>query len=282
MQKSFFHKVAGIIEKNENAALCIITGTKGSTPLKTGAKMIVWEDGKIYGTVGGGAFENKVIVDALEVMNTGAGKIFEHHLTRDHNMCCGGTVTVYIEPVVLPWNLYIFGAGHVGRELAFLGNHLDFDVTVIDDRKDIFGTWPSGEIRLRNENPVGVIPTLAWNNRTFAVILTYSHPLDRKILEACLSKEWGYLGMIGSRRKVEVTKRMFLEKDISEPEILSKVDMPVGLNINAHTPQEIAVSIIARLIMEKNKPKKTEHMEDKTMISQEEIKELLAGIPKCS
>ena len=167
---AFLKKISEVIRKRELAALCTVVATKGSTPLKAGARMLVWENGSIYGTVGGGAFEKSVIGQSLGIIQTQEPRLTEHHLTKDHDMCCGGTVSVYLEPVPIPYQLFIFGAGHIGRALSMFSSQLEFDVKVIDDRKNIFRDWNIPNVGIINRSPGRTIPGLIWDNRTFAVI----------------------------------------------------------------------------------------------------------------
>ena len=234
------------------AALCLIVKTKGSTPRKVGSKMIVLEDGKIFGSIGGGNLEKKVIANALTQINKNEPKLFQHDLLHQHNMCCGGTVEIYIEPIEKMNKLYIFGAGHTGEALAKLACNLDFDVYLIDNREDYLN-----QINISNINKLFVdfnqiLPSLPFSNSTYIAILTYEHEIDREILSHCIKQPHAYLGMIGSKRKIELTKKMFVEGKIATKKELEGVDMPIGIDISSQTPEEIAISIIAKIIKFKN------------------------------
>lgn len=222
--------------------------------MKAGARMLVWGCGKIYGTVGGGAFEKAVINQAKEVKYHQCPQLYQHHLTKDHDMYCGGTVTVYVEPIPIPYQLYIFGAGHISKALCAHAIQLDFEITVIDDRKNIFNDWKFPNVHFINKNPAETIPDLTWDKRTMVLIITYSHLLDGQILAQAIKLPVCYTGMIGSKRKAAIIRKLFLQNSASAEE-LDKVDLPVGINIDAVTPQELAISIIARLIQVKNKEK---------------------------
>ena len=231
-----------------DGALGTVVKTEGSTPTKAGSMMIVHNDGAIVGTIGGGALEKGVIARAMQAITDRRPSLTRHRLVRDHNMCCGGSVHVFINPVLRPDRLYIFGAGHIGSALARICRHLPFDVTVVDDREGIFDGWEKNGERLINRHPREVMADLAWDSRTFSVIATYSHPLDRQILEHCVRQPIAYCGMIGSLRKVAVTRALFIHQHRATPEQLDRVDMPIGLGIGSVTPEEIAISIAARLI----------------------------------
>jgi len=252
--KQILEKLQQIIARREKAALCIVVNTQGSTPLKAGAKMIVAQNGQTHGTIGGGELEHQVIRQAGEMIDRGEAATFEHHLVKDHRMCCGGKVTVYIEPVTVPHPLYLFGAGHVSKAVV---EHLrpleDFEITVVDDRPHIFNGWNTNGLTFLNRPVAEALPTLEWGDDVFAVIMTYSHPLDREILAFCLQQETAYTGMIGSQRKALMTRKLFIDQQIATAEQMHRVDVPIGIDIGAHSPQEIAISIAARLISVKNK-----------------------------
>ena len=251
--KTIYEKIVEIEKENKVAALCTIVNTKGSTPRKVGAKMIVYDDGKIFGTIGGGELEKSVIKQAVEIIKTKQSQVFRHDLLHQHNMCCGGTVEVFIEPLMKKNKLYIFGAGHVGKALSHYAKDFEFEVVLIDDRKEYLDEINDGEINKMNLSHQQALQLLPFDEQTYICIVTYSHPIDREILAYCIKKPHAYLGMIGSDRKVAMTKKMFSEGLEMTDEELDEVDMPMGLNIHAETPEEIAISILSKLIETKNK-----------------------------
>ncbi|MCC6721975.1 MAG: xanthine dehydrogenase accessory protein XdhC [Bacteroidia bacterium] len=248
------------ILKRENlaAALCTVVSTKGSTPRKAGAKMLVLQNEKIYGTIGGGNLEKQVIEAALVTIENKNSKLYKFELLQQLGMCCGGTVEIFIEPIMEKNKLYIFGAGHVGTALALFAQNTGFEVTVIDDRSDYIHALKNEKINKIYSQFENAIENLSFDKQTYIVVVTYSHPSDRAILSLCINKPNAYLGMIGSRRKTEVTRKKFLESKIATIQQLNNIDMPIGLDINPETPAEIAVSILAKLIEVKNgiKPKR--------------------------
>lgn len=250
--KKIWHTISEQQRKKQPVALCLVVGTKGSSPRKTGSKMLVFADGSIQGSIGGGHLEKKVIAQALKQLETGLSAAFQYDLLQQLNMCCGGTVTVYIEPVMPEPVLYIFGAGHTGKALSEMAVQFGFEVFVIDDRKQYLDEIQHPEVNKMPLAHAQVLPSLPFDENTYIAIMTYDHAYDREILQYCLSKPYAYLGMIGSQRKVEVTRKMFLEAGLANQEQLTKVDMPMGLNIHAETPEEIAISIMAKLIDIKN------------------------------
>ena len=248
-----YNKIIEVIHSGKPAALCIVVSTKGSTPLKAGAKMIVWETGKIFGTVGGGPVEKAVMDNAIEIIRKKAPQLFLHDLKKDHAMCCGGFMEIYIEPLMRTNKLFMFGGGHVGKAVVKHAMDLGFDVTVIDSREDVFDDWTVSGYRKAIGDFPKILPTLPYDESTYIVIATLDHPTDNEVLGFCLKKPHYYLGMIGSKNKVSRTRENFTKEGIATKEELDRVDMPIGIDINAVTADEIAVSIVAKLIMEKNK-----------------------------
>jgi len=249
---SWNRKIEETRKSKLKAALCIIVQTKGSTPRKVGAKMIVLENGSIFGTIGGGNLEKKVIENALQQIKKDKAQLYKHDLLHQHNMCCGGSVEIYIEPIKKMNKLYIFGAGHTGTALAKFAIGMDFDIYIIDDRKEYIDDLKIEGINKLNLDYKKVLPTLPFDENSYTVIMTYEHSHDRDILAYCIKQPHAYLGMIGSQRKIELTKKMFLEGQIATQTVIDNVDMPMGISINAESPEEIAISILAKLIEIKN------------------------------
>lgn len=239
-------------EQGRGAALCIIVRTVGSTPRGTGAKMLVYADGCIAGTIGGGHLEKDVIADALKAIASGLPETHRHDLLHRHGMCCGGAIEIYIEPIRSMQRLYIFGAGHTGRALAALAVPLGFDTYVIDSRQELLGTITTEGVQRIGLPPAEVLPSLPFDMYTYVTIMTHDHATDREILAHCIKRPTAYVGMIGSKRKVEVTRKMFEAGGVAERGEIDRVDMPMGMAIGADGPGEIAISIMAKLIQIRN------------------------------
>ena len=250
--KNIYEEILSITGNNLKAALCTIISTKGSTPRKTGTKMIVYEDSTISGTIGGGDLENKVIQNALNSIKQNKAQVFKHDLLYQHGMCCGGTVEIFIEPIMNKKKLYIFGAGHTGNALAKFASYMDFDIYLIDDRKEYIDSINIPQVNKMNLGFTTALNALPFDENVYIVILTYSHQIDRDILAYCIRKPFAYLGLIGSQRKIKMTEKIFLEREIGSEEDLKNVHAPIGIDINAETPEEIAVSILAEIIKVKN------------------------------
>lgn len=250
--KSIYELAAELEKGNRKGAVCTVVKTHGSTPRKQGAKMIVLENGSIAGTIGGGDLEKNVIELAKSVIINKIPLLSRHDLLSQHGMCCGGSVEIYIEPIMAKNKLYIFGAGHTGHALARHALDLDFDIYLIDDRQAYMDAISLDEVSKMCINYSMALEALTFDENTYIAILTYSHQIDKEILAFCLQKPHAYLGMIGSQRKVKTTQKQFMESKIADEHMLSGIDMPMGIDINAESPEEIAISIIARLIKTKN------------------------------
>lgn len=228
-----------------------IIQTAGSSPRQTGAKMLVYPDGSIFGTIGGGKFEMLVIDDCLQLFNGSSQNGLKKYTFSAEGddatgMQCGGEAKVFMEKFGSPKKLFVFGGGHVGRDLVKVCRSMDFSITVVDDRQEILDPYDSGiEKVLSDSGYKKNFPALDEN--CYVVIVTRSHECDRSILEQVLQFECAYVGMIGSKRKVSNVFQSMREKGIGEDK-LSSVRAPIGLDIGGEGPYEIAISIAAELI----------------------------------
>ena len=222
----------------------------GSTPRLAGARLI--SNGTHFGgTVGGGAIEKLVLERAHELLASAEQTaMVDVHLVRDLGMCCGGKMTVFLNKVQADDQLLIFGAGHIGRALAQLAVQLSFKVSLIDSRE----SWTNpneldDNVNVINEEPDWFIKTCPHLARSYILIATHSHALDQDLVEALLTQEHSphYLGLIGSRAKWKRFYQRLENKGISIQK-LERVVCPSGLNINAQTPPEIAISVLAQMI----------------------------------
>lgn len=245
-------KIPDYYKDSRASALCIVTSMRGSTPGKAGAKMIVFSDGSIEGTVGGGGIEKQVIADALNVIKTQTSQFKEYNLQTDLSMTCGGIVSVYIEPISKPAKLFIFGAGHIGKHVAKYSSDMGFEATLIDWRKDIFESPENIQYKQVCKQYLEAVNDITFDTETYCVIVTPNHEMDEDILAALGKKSIAYLGLIGSKTKIATLKKRFLLENILTDEELNRVDMPIGIKFRAITPAEIAISIIAKIIDVKN------------------------------
>lgn len=246
-----YAKLVELSERNAIAALCVLTSTTGSVPRKAGAKMIVTSSGEIFGTIGGGKVEQQVKKRATEMMTGTKPEVLRINLEDDAEMQCGGAVEVYIEPLQSVSRLFIFGAGHVGSALARLARNFSFEVTVIDDRKDLLKEIEANHIKVLEGAYDKIADELFTDEHTYMVVTTPKHDSDIGTTGILARKNCKYLGMIGSAKKVKKAKQTFAEMHIDEA-LISKIDMPIGIPFNAQTPDEIAISILAKIIDVRN------------------------------
>ena len=256
MNQEVFAALAEALSRGEEVALVTITGSTGSTPQRVGAKMLVYSDGRMVGTIGGGCYENDAFWKAREAIKSRRPLNVKYELNDDFaqetGLVCGGQMDVFIEPVEAAPDVYIFGAGHVGYFVAKMAHEVGFRVHVVDDREKFANPERFGE---GIEVTVEHIPTWLQNHQlpptAYAVIVTRGHTHDLDALRAVVGNPMRYVGLIGSKAKV---RRIFdaLRDEGIAADSLHPVHAPIGLDIGAITPQEIAVSIVAELIAVKH------------------------------
>lgn len=248
---TIFAQLADLQNTGVPAALAIVIRTEGSAPRKPGTKMIVFGDGKLAGTLGGGDLENKVIQESLEVIAKGSPKIVSFTLDREKgklDMMCGGTVEIYIEPLLPPEKLIIFGAGHITRVLAPMMKRIGFHVTVVDDSPDFLKKEYFPDIDdVHIEDMELFAGSVSSDPQAYIIVLSRGFSRDKAILGQLLKKEFRYIGMIGSQRKLENIVRTLQAEGIPK-EAFSTLKSPVGLDIGAETPEEVAISIAGEVL----------------------------------
>jgi xanthine dehydrogenase accessory factor len=253
-----YSEIVRIKAEGEEAALATIVSAAGSTPREEGAKMLVRADGSILGTIGGGSLEAQVIKEALKVIGQDKPKRLHFSLTaqkvEDKGMLCGGEAEVFIEPIFSPPILYIFGGGHISLPLAKMGKILGFKIAVIDDRGEFANAdrFPEADTILA-EDFTRAFSRLKIDRSSYIVIVTRNHQYDDMVLEWAAGTKAKYIGMIGSKTKTRAVFSHLRAKGIAK-ELLDKVHAPIGLEIKAQTPEEIAVSILAEVIKTRRSP----------------------------
>jgi len=214
--------------------------------------MLVYPDGRIVGTVGGGELENRVIKEALLAIQDGQPRFLEYNMaepTRGDAGVCGGQVEVYVEPILPKPTLVVIGAGHVGKAVAHLAHWLGFYVVVSDDRVELCTPEIIPEADEYLPIPMQDLPgRLNISPWLYLVLTTRGSNVDVEGLPALLEVPAVYIGLIGSQRRWQITRKQLIEKGIAI-EKLERVRSPIGLELNAETPEEIAVSILAEIIM---------------------------------
>ncbi len=247
---NIYQAAAELVSQQQGGAFCVIVRSQGSTPRHVGSKMLVYVDGSITGTVGGGELENRVIAEALLAIQDGQPRLLSYNMadpSRGDPGVCGGQVEVYVEPVLPNPTLVVIGSGHVGKAVAHLAHWLGYRVVVSDDRPEFCTPQAVPDAdqyipALMNELPEHLAIT-PW---TYLVLTTRGASVDIEGLPALLDSAAGYIGVIGSRRRWATTRKALLEGGVSEVKLQS-VHSPVGLELNAETPEEIAVSILAEI-----------------------------------
>ena len=256
MNQEVFAAVADALERGEPAALVTIVATTGSTPQRVGAKMLVFADGRMVGTIGGGCYENDAFWKAREAITNRRPQVIHYELSDDFaqetGLICGGQMDVYIEPIEPSPELYVVGAGHVGFHLARLAYEVGFRVHVVDDREKFANRerFPTATEIVTEDIPAWIART-AIPPHAYVVIVTRGHTNDLEALRALAPRDLRYLGLIGSRAKVARIYEQ-LTADAMPADQLKNVHAPIGLDIGAVTPQEIAVSILSELIAVKH------------------------------
>ena len=253
-----YQEIVDIKNRGDDAALATIIYAGGSAPREEGAKMLVRADGSIMGTIGGGNLENNVIEEALGVIKSGRPKHLEYRLKEgdEVGMICGGDVAVFIEPILYTPTLFICGGGHIGLALAKIGKIVGYRIVIIDDRPEFASKerFPEAEETIV-DNPGSAFSRLEVDRSGYIAIVTHGHKDDEAALEGALGTGACYIGMIGSRSKVKAVFSHLIAKGFSR-ERLDRVHSPIGLDINAQTPEEIAVSIMAEIIAVRRLPAK--------------------------
>src|SRR5215472_5098460 len=257
MNQEVFAAVADALERGEPAALVTIVSTTGSTPQRIGAKMLVYSDGRTVGTIGGGCYENDAFWKAREAIEQRKPQLVHYELSDDFaqetGLICGGQMDVYIEPIEPSPELYIVGAGHVGFHLARIAHEVGFIVHVVDDREKFANAerFPTAAEIVVDDIPQW-LDRAALPAHSYVVVVTRGHTNDLEAMRALAPRDVRYLGLIGSRAKVARIYDELLKDARLAPERLERVHAPIGLDIGAVTPQEIAVSILAELIAVKH------------------------------
>lgn len=252
---SIYQALLDVESKGLSAALCTIIGTSGSTPRHETSKMLVYSDGSFIGTVGGGEIENRIHAEALLAIKEGTARVARYSMVnpeRGDPGICGGTVEVFVEPILPKPNLLVIGGGHVGKAVAHLGRFIGWRVTVSDDRIDFCTKEVNPDADDFLPMPMEEIPAhLSISPTTYIVLTTRGAVVDIPGLPALLNTNAGYIGVIGSKRRWAVTKKGMLEAGVTEEQI-SRVHSPIGLELQAETPEEIALSIISEIVMLRN------------------------------
>jgi xanthine dehydrogenase accessory factor len=251
MKPTIYQELARLEQEHQPAALCTVVHTSGSTPRHTTSKMLVYPDRHILGTVGGGMLEDRVIQEGLDAIKDGKPRLLQYSLTdpaRGDVGVCGGQVEVYVEPILPPATLVVIGGGHVGKAVTHLAKWLGFRVAVSDDRPEFCTPEANPDADEFYPVPLAELPLqLNITPQTYLVLTTRGVTIDVPGLPVLLESQAAYIGVIGSQRRWATTVKELNEAGISD-EQLKRIHSPIGLEIGAETPEEIAVSILAEIL----------------------------------
>jgi xanthine dehydrogenase accessory factor len=247
-----YSEIVRLRDAGRRGAIATIINVRGSIPSFETAKMLVRDDGSIVGTIGGGCVEAEVWQAAREVMEEERPRTLTFNLNNDpkydSGLVCGGTLDVFVEPVLPVSTLFLFGAGHVSQNLHKAARLAAFETVIIDDRAQYANLerFPDAKRCIAEEFETAM-EKVEPNELSYIVIVTRGHKDDMRVLRWAANTRARYIGMIGSQRKVIAIYRELVKEGI-DPARLERVYAPVGLDIGAITPEEIAISIVAEMI----------------------------------
>lgn len=249
---SVFRRLADLEKSGEPAVLVTVLETQGSVPRHSGSKMIVYPDGSIYGTIGGGEMEDDVIQQALKALAERKSRRKRYAFrdpARGDVGVCGGEMEVFVEPIRPPATIIVVGCGHVGQAVVKLAHWLGLRVLAVDDRFEYVtqDVVPDADKRVHAEMGQ-VADQIDLTPSSYVLLTTRSSALDVEALPGLLTKPAAYIGVIGSRRRWATTRKELEAVGVPQDQ-LDRVSSPMGLELNAETPEEIALSMMAELVM---------------------------------
>ena len=259
--EDIFKEIAIIKSEGGSAALATAIKTTGSTPREAGSKMLIRSDGTIVGSIGGGSLEATICQEAVNVIKEDKPKVLHFNLTEEEvagdGMLCGGTMDIFIEPILSEPTLYIFGGGHISLPLAAISKMVGYRVVVVDDRPEFANQdrFPEADEIIAQDFSLA-FSRLKVNRSSYITIVTRGHLYDETVLEWAVNTDAAYVGMIGSKKKNDTIFSNLRSKGVSK-KLLESVHAPIGLEIHAETPEEIAVSIMAEIIKVRRKSEHT-------------------------
>ena len=258
-----FTEIARMHREGIAGVVATVVAARGSTPRSAGAKMIVYADGRTLGSVGGGAVEGQAIERARELIGRRETALVHFKLDEGSDAACGGEMEIFLEPIVAGPHAAVIGGGHVGQAVAATAKRAGFRVTVADDRSDVVTSerFPTADARF-----VGGVELLnseiVLDEASFVVVVTRGHRFDKEWVKAVIEHAPMYVGMIGSEEKVRKTFAELASEGVPQ-EALARIHAPIGLDIGAETPDEIAVSVVAEMIAVKHGLSDTAMLRDK-------------------
>jgi xanthine dehydrogenase accessory factor len=274
-----YDEIVRLRRVGQKCALATIVQVKGSIPSFESAKLLVREDGSMMGTVGGGCVEAEVWNAAREVLDTEKPRNLSFSLGQDaaydNGLICGGQLNIFVEPVIPQPRAYIFGGGHVSKSISKVASMSGFATVIIDDREAFANAdrFPEADATYAAEYEE-VFPQLNVNSSSYLVIVTRGHRDDMRVLRWAVNTPARYIAMIGSKRKT-ISVIHELEKEGMARELFEKIFAPMGLDIGAESPEEIAVSVVAEMIATRRLPEGEWRQSSKSIFAHEKLKALL-------
>lgn len=279
MKVDIYEEIVRLRNLGQKCALATIVQVNGSIPSYESAKMLVREDGSMLGTIGGGCVEADVWSAAREVIDTEKPKHLNFSLGQDaaydNGLICGGQLNIFVEPVIPQPKLFIFGGGHVSKSISKIAHIAGFSTIIVDDREQFANAdrFPEAEATHAEEYE-SVFPKLNITSSSYLVIVTRGHRDDMRVLRWAVTTPAKYVAMIGSKRKT-ISVIQELEKEGMARELFQKIHAPMGLEIGAESPEEIAVSVVAEMIAVRRAPDANWRSASKSIFANDKLKALL-------
>jgi xanthine dehydrogenase accessory factor len=274
-----YDEIVRLRRLGQKCAVATIVQVNGSIPSYESAKMLVREDGSMLGTIGGGCVEAEVWNAAREVIDTEKPRHLTFSLGQDaaydNGLICGGQLNIFVEPVTPQPRAYIFGGGHISKNISKMAALAGFSTVVVDDREAFANAdrFPEAD-ETYAESYESVFPKLPVTSSSYLIIVTRGHRDDMRVLRWAVTTDARYIAMIGSKRKT-ISVVHELEKEGSPREMFSKIFAPMGLEIGAETPEEIAVSVVAEMIAVRRAPESYWRALSKSVFASEKLQALL-------
>ena len=247
---SILEALTAAIEQARPVVLATVVDTSRSVPRHAGTKMLVYGDGKTLGTVGGGGMEAKVIAEAGQVLRTGRPAFLEYTLVnpaKGDPGICGGEVRLYLEPYMPPHTVYVIGCGHVGRKVVELAHWLGFRTIAVDDRPEAIDDLPGADVGFVG-SVADAIAAHPIPEDASLIVVTRSPDLDVELLPHLVEAPARYIGVMGSETRWRATRKRLIDEQGVDPVLLDRLHVPIGIDLNAETLEEIAVSILGEVI----------------------------------
>jgi xanthine dehydrogenase accessory factor len=271
-----YEELTRLRRSGHKAALATIVNVEGSIPSFRSAKMLVREDGSIVGTIGGGCTEAEVWQAAKDVIESETPQMLDFDLGQDaaydEGLICGGALKVYVEPILPLPQAIIFGGGHISKSLSKIASEAGFQTVIVDNREAYANDERFPEaMATRAEEYEEAFGHLDVNGASYLIIVTRGHRDDMRVLRWAVQQDVRYIGMIGSRRKTTEVVKSLIEEGVSL-ESLSRIHAPMGLDITASLPEEIAVAVVAEMIYKRRNSNASWHPLSKSIFA--------GGIPR--